>query len=302
MKLSVIVPIYRAEQTIDRCVMSILGQAFADFEVILVDDGSPDKCPQLCDAWAKRDGRVRVIHQENGGLCRARNAGVDVAEGELITFVDSDDFVGHETYMEVVPLLADFDVVEYPFCRHYGAPWQTKVMFGSKAYDSMRAYWLEEHVYEHSYVWNKVFRRHLFDDVRFPEGEVFEDVSTLPRLLEKARRVATTDKGMYYYCSNPQGITATASGADLQRLLNAHLRVMAKWADDRYYMHVLNIQMDVCEQTSASPLLPMRRVSVLSSGLNKKQRMKALLLRVLGMNALCWMSRILHRWKKPSRR
>ena len=297
MKLSVVVPVYRAEPTLDRCLVSILGQVFADMEVILVDDGSPDRCPQLCDEWARRDSRVRVIHQQNGGLSRARNAGIEAARGELITFVDSDDFIGRDTYASVVPLTAESDIVEYPFCRHYGAPWQTSVRLADRSYDDMGAYWLEAHGYEHAYACNKVFRRRLFEDVRFPEGEVFEDVATLPLLLNHARRVRTTATGMYYYCANANGITATADGHDLNCLLKAHLRVMPRWVDDRYYMHVLNIQLDVWEQTGDEPLLPMRRVSVTAAGLTAVQRLKALLLRLFGMNALCRMSRLLHRFR-----
>ena len=95
MKLSVIVPVYQVEATLDRCVASIVGQTFSDLEVILVDDGSSDRSPQLCDEWAAKDSRVRVIHKTNGGLSDARNAGLDVATGDFVTFVDSDDYLEH---------------------------------------------------------------------------------------------------------------------------------------------------------------------------------------------------------------
>ena len=93
-----VIPVYRSADTLDRCVGSVVAQDVREMEVILVDDGSPDACPALCDAWAGRDRRVRVIHQPHGGLSAARNAGVDTAQGELITFVDSDDAVAPHTY------------------------------------------------------------------------------------------------------------------------------------------------------------------------------------------------------------
>ena len=94
MRLSVIIPVYCVENTLDQCVESVIAQSIADMEIILVDDGSPDHCPELCDEWAKKDSRIRVIHKEHGGLSDARNAGIDAATGEWLSFVDSDDELG----------------------------------------------------------------------------------------------------------------------------------------------------------------------------------------------------------------
>ena len=99
MKLSIIVPVYCVEATLDRCLQSIVSQSFADFEVILVDDGSPDDCPRLCDSWAQRDARISVVHQPNAGLSAARNTGIDRAQGEYLTFVDSDDYLADDSNM-----------------------------------------------------------------------------------------------------------------------------------------------------------------------------------------------------------
>ena len=110
MKLSVVIPVYRVEATLDRCVESVVGQSFDDIEVILVDDGSPDGCPARCDEWARRDERITVIHKPNGGLSDARNAGIERASGEFITFVDSDDFLDRRTYELVMPLAQQADI------------------------------------------------------------------------------------------------------------------------------------------------------------------------------------------------
>ena len=95
--LSIIIPVYCVENTLDRCVKSIVGQSYHDIEVILVDDGSPDHCPEMCDSWAQKDERIRVIHQNNGGLSDARNVGIDASRGEWLTFVDSDDYIEEGT-------------------------------------------------------------------------------------------------------------------------------------------------------------------------------------------------------------
>lgn len=300
MKLSVIIPVYRVEATLDRCIESVVGQTFSDMELILVDDGSPDGCPAMCDAWAARDRRIRVIHKRNGGLSDARNAALDVAMGEFVTFVDSDDYIGSTTYAEVLAKSSGNDITEFPVMKHYGSQWQQELRFGNRVYESAEDYWLRGHAYEHSYAWNKIYRRELFRDVRFPVGKVFEDVFTLPRLLRYARRIATVDCGMYYYCFNDGGITATAGGPQLRMLLDAHLDVINTWCDDRYYMHVLNIQSDVCEANSEKPLLPLRRVSPLSKELLASQRIKALLLNLLGIEKTCKLNKTLHRWKTPS--
>ena len=293
-KLSVIIPVYRTERTLERCVKSILEQSYHDLEVILVDDGSPDNCPQLCDEWARRDSRIRVVHKPNGGLSDARNAGIDAATGDCLTFVDSDDFLAPDTYAQVMPKAAGSDIVEFPIYWHYTGKDERLMRFQPADYDDMGRYWLEGEAYTHTYACNKVFRRALFGDVRFPKGRVFEDAATLPLLLEHARRVSTVDAGLYYYVANPAGITAQATGQELTMLLEHHLAVIPRWCDARYYLHVLNIQMDVCELTNAEPRLPAFSVSPLARRLSLKQRLKATILNLLGIKRICKLNKLLH--------
>ena len=293
-KLSVIIPVYRTERTLERCVKSILQQSYHDLEVILVDDGSPDNCPQLCDEWARRDSRIRVVHKPNGGLSDARNAGIDAATGDCLTFVDADDFLAPDTYAQVMPKAAGSDIVEFPIYWHYTGKDERLMRFQPADYDDMGRYWLEGEAYTHTYACNKVFRRVLFGDVRFPKGRVFEDAATLPLLLEHARRVSTVDAGLYYYVANPAGITAQATGQELTMLLEHHLAVIPRWCDARYYLHVLNIQMDVCELTNAEPRLPAFSVSPLARRLSLKQRLKATILNLLGIKRICKLNKLLH--------
>lgn len=298
--LSVIIPVYRVEDTLQRCVKSVLGQRYGDLEVILVDDGSPDDCPQMCDDWAAIDSRVRVIHKPNGGLSDARNAGIDAAQGRWLTFVDSDDFIRDDTYLQVSSCLTDdVDIVEFPLYRHYGTLRQQLVTFPDRDYTDMGRYWLQARAYEHCYAWNKVYRRELFarhPEVRFPAGEVFEDVSLLPRLLQHVSRVRTTSRGLYFYCENTRGITATAQGPELAQLLENHLKVIGRWCDDPYFMHVLNIQMDVCEMTGQQPRLQLRQgLSARSKYLSNTERLKVLIVKLLGIKGICRINQIIHK-------
>ena len=297
MKLSVIVPVYQVEATLDRCVASIVGQTFSDLEVILVDDGSSDRSPQLCDEWAAKDSRVRVIHKTNGGLSDARNAGLDVATGDFVTFVDSDDYLEFDTYQQVLPISTSCDIVEFPVFRFYGSNRQSLLTFASGICTDVSEYWLKHYAYQHTYAWNKIYKATLFANVRFPKDRVFEDVYTLPLLLQRANQVGTTSKGLYYYCQNDQGITSTAKGPELTQLLDAHLDIIRQWCDDAYYMHVLNIQMDVYEQTGAVPRLPSRRINPFSANLSSILRMKAIMLNILGIKRICILNKIIHRWR-----
>ena len=305
MKLSIIIPVYRVEDTLDRCVGNVLKQDYDDMEIILVDDGSPDGCPQKCDDWAGKDSRIRVIHKSNGGLSDARNAGLDIVQGDYITFVDSDDFICLSTYGPLMHTLSkrpDIDILEYPVIVNYRSPKQHKLDFTEDTvYDNISDYWYKGQAYLHSYACNKIFRASLFEEIRYPKDIVFEDIHILPKLLKKANTIMTTGKGLYYYCQNPSGITATADGNALRMLLQPHIEIIkeSKLRDtlfQTYYLHVLNIQMDVYELTGDAPILP--QIHLNPQYFNGKQRLKATALNILGIKRLCITNKILHKfWK-----
>ena len=148
MKLSVIIPVYRVEHTLERCIESVLRQRVDGMEVILVDDGSPDSCPRLCDEWSLRDSRIKVIHKSNGGLSDARNAGIELASGSYITFVDSDDFIAPDTYEPLLSIIGDADILEYSVAEWLALP--------DRTFTDTNRYWLETQAYLHTYAWNKI--------------------------------------------------------------------------------------------------------------------------------------------------
>lgn len=305
MKLSIVIPVYRTEDTLDVCVKSVLRQDTPDMEVILVDDGSPDRCPARCDEWAAKDPRIRVIHKENGGLSDARNAGIGMATGEYITFVDSDDYICRQTYGPLMQRLEkepSIDILEYPIFVHHGSPRQYLTEFKSETtYQDMEAYWLEGRAYQHTYACNKIFRKSLFDEVRFPVGKVFEDAHTLPLLLKKTQTVATSNQGIYYYCSNSNGITQTADGEALRMLLQPHVEMISQMERrdkdfQTYYLHVLNIQMDVYEQTGDDPILPC--LPIRPDYFTGIAKVKVIALHALGIKRLCKFNKLVHKlWR-----
>lgn len=304
MKLSVIVPVYQVEKSLRKCVESILGQSFADFELLLVDDGSTDGSGAICDEMASDGHRIVTIHKPNGGLSSARNAGLDHARGDYVAFVDSDDFLSPDTLQPLMDILdddIDTDILEFPVMQKVGTPHEHLLTFYDAEWDDITKYWLDCEAYSHTYAWNKIYRRSLWNDVRFPVGKNFEDVWTLPLLLRKHPMVRTTNEGQYNYVFNADGITAQNRPDDLKSLLEGELAAAQTlgidWNDeraDRWYMAVLNIQLDVNRLTGEEPLLPSRNLPR-SMGQNWKERLKIDILNKYGIDGLCKMHRRMKR-------
>jgi len=245
---------------------------------------------------------VKVVHKQNGGLSDARNAGLERAQGEWVTFVDSDDFVENDTYAPLLRRLeteADIDLIEYPVLKWFGSPMQKKLTFDDKNYCNPEKYWIDGEAYDHCYAWNKIYRRSLFEGVRFPKGKLFEDVWTLSKIIRKAKRMTTTSTGCYVYCWNPDGITANATGETLRQLLEAHLDAYEQLEDksgeeiDLYYLRMANIQSDVCEKTGEEPRLPARRTA-LSTALKHP---KLMFIKIFGVKQFCLCNRLIHKMR-----
>ena len=297
MRVSVIIPVYNVEHTLNRCVESVLKQHVkGGMEIILVDDGSTDNSGKLCDRLSAQHHQIITIHKKNGGLSDARNAGLDIARGTFITFIDSDDELGDDTLESLVNFMEDHeecDILEYEAWIHYDTPQQHLIGLNEKAYCDMSEYWCSDKAYTHTYAWNKLYRNKLFKDVRFPKGKLFEDIWTLNVLLKSSRSIATTKKGIYCYHDNPEGITNQANGEDLKSLLEAHVVVLndANLIDrigfSEYYMHTVNIQIDVYRMTGEI-ILPnfsdQLRIKRIQSANNK---VKAIILKTFGLKQLC---------------
>lgn len=206
--ISVIVPVYNAEKYLKRCVASILGQTYRNLELILVDDGSQDGSPAMCDEYAARDSRVRVIHKANGGVSAARNDGIDAAKGDFVAFCDNDDFYAPNMLERLVGMCLDNDcgIAHCRFTKGGGdfltaPPAQPVKVFTSRQ--------LLENFYREAtiYIWDKLYRREVFRDVRFPAGSyTMEDQMVVHHLLWAAGRVAVTREQLYYHYTNPASV------------------------------------------------------------------------------------------------
>lgn len=208
--LSIIVPVYDVENYLQKCIDSILAQTFTDFELILVDDGSPDNCPALCDAAAAKDARIRVIHQKNGGLSAARNAGLDVARGEWIGFVDSDDYIAPEMYETLYKAVqstgADLALCDYVKVDETGALCtQTHVAVPQKSLTGrellQKAYWTTVQI-----AWNKLYHRTIFAQLRYLVGKLNEDFFVIPEICLNTQKAVVVPDVLYYYVQRGDSI------------------------------------------------------------------------------------------------
>lgn len=210
LNISVIVPIYNVEPYLSRCVDSILAQTCQDYELILVDDGSPDGCGAICDQYALRDSRIKVIHKANGGLSDARNAGLEIAQGEYIAFIDSDDWVTPDYLAKLLNGLAETgaDICECEIIRTDGSVSVGEETLGeTTCYDTQCAMQLLiQDTVLRQHVWNKLYRRDTIGDTVFPNGKTNEDEFWTYQVFGRARKVTKIQNVLYSYFQRPESI------------------------------------------------------------------------------------------------
>ena len=210
--VSIILPVYKVEKYILKCLESIQNQSLSNFEAILVDDGSPDNCGKICEEFAAKDGRFKVIHQSNGGISNARNNGLAIAQGEYIGFVDPDDYIAidmyEKLYQEAARTKADIVI-----CDHFRLEKEEIIPRHSfehdLVFDKNKAMQLVASDKITSYIWCKLYKRELFDNVQFLEGHDFEDLNILHELIHGSGKDAYIHDCLYYYFINPNGKIAT---------------------------------------------------------------------------------------------
>ncbi|WML47811.1 glycosyltransferase [Neobacillus sp. PS3-34] len=225
-RISIIVPVYNVEPYLHKCVNSILSQTFSDFELILIDDGSPDKCLAICDEYAKQDSRVRVVHKENGGLSSARNAGIEIAKGSYIGFVDSDDYI-HERmyellYEKAILYSSDIVVCDYlkvneneifdtknitkePILSHFTNIETLQYFYsnngGKHTANEKSAKWIV--------VWNKLYKRELFEKYKFTEGRIYEDEFIAHKIIYNCTKITFVSINLYFYLQRQNSIVGS---------------------------------------------------------------------------------------------
>lgn len=231
-ELTVIVPVYKVESYLEKCVDSILSQSFQDFDLVLVDDGSPDDCPAICDDYAKQDKRITVIHKENGGLSDARNAGIDWAmensRSKWLAFVDSDDFL-HEDYLKSLydaAMMESADLAICDFCRVNDAEQsidESSGFFNLSTSDKDVLFSCLDKNWRIVPAWNKLYAKQMFRHMRFPSKKIHEDEFVIYQVLWDCKKAVLIDQKLYYYRCRENSIMAKESPSSRMDGLEAAL-------------------------------------------------------------------------------
>jgi glycosyltransferase involved in cell wall biosynthesis len=259
--VSVIVPIYNVELYLEKCLDSIINQTYKNLEIILIDDGSPDNCGKICDEYVLKDKRIKVIHKSNGGQSSARNIGLDIAKGEYIAFVDSDDYIADNMYKDLVDI-AQKENADIAICAHYivnykGDRISQEDNISNLTIDEIRYLILMDKC--SNYPWNKLYRADLFKNLRFYAGVYFEDMFIMPTLFFSAKKIVSTKEPYYYYnCKNQNSTMSIFNAKRKYGLFNAwteHERVAAlfckkavKWSEFRATRSAISsLVIDMCK-------------------------------------------------------
>ncbi|MBR2134357.1 MAG: glycosyltransferase family 2 protein [Eubacterium sp.] len=203
--ISVIVPVYKVEKYLDRCVESIVNQTYTNLEIILVDDGSPDNCPQKCDTWAQKDSRIKVLHIENNGVANARNTALEIAKGDYLTFVDSDDWVELDfieiLYTNLIDFNADISICDFQINNEDNVGDNDAHIFEKK--EAIKAVAIGG--YKAGVLWNKLYKRNIVSGLKMPDFACSEDLAFNYFAFEKAKKFVESNAKLYHYFQNSEG-------------------------------------------------------------------------------------------------
>ena len=236
--VSIIIPIYKVEKDLKRCIESVLNQTYQNIEIILVDDGSPDNCPKICEDYKIKDSRIKVIHKKNGGLSDARNAGIEIAQGEYITFIDSDDYVT-EDYVEYLYKLIVKYKADISICSHDAVYINDIKRFRTDCNEAIMnsEIALKKMLYHQNYdvsAWAKMYKLDLFNEIRYPVGRLFEDAATTYKLIDKSKKIAYGSESKYKYIIRPNSIvTSKFNDSKLDLIISTN--EMCDFIEKRYY-------------------------------------------------------------------
>ncbi|WP_321826999.1 glycosyltransferase [Maribacter dokdonensis] len=212
--VSIIVPIYNVESYLPKCLNSIISQSYTKLEIILVNDGSTDGCLTICNNYKEKDARIIVIDKENGGLSDARNKGIDFANGEYLSFVDSDDYI-HPKMIETMAQMTISEEADIVICGHYKV-YDSETTEAIRGDGSIYVYKKEEALKKiledvdiNSFAWDKIYKKELFLNLRYPVGRIFEDTAFTYKVFEKAKKIVQLNNPFYYYLMRENSLSNT---------------------------------------------------------------------------------------------
>lgn len=222
--ISIIVPIYNMEQHLKKCISSIIAQTYQNIEIILINDGSTDKSKKICEDFANKDDRIKIINQKNKGVSGARNAGIDIAKGEYLGFIDPDDYISEDMYEILYNLITKY-VADISMCSHYRVEknmnsclYITEELEFYNKDEALKALLIDKKI--QNYSWDKLYKKDLFKNIRFPLGKNYEDIGTLFYIFEKITKLVYINSPKYFYLRRESSITETRSETNLTDYIN----------------------------------------------------------------------------------
>lgn len=236
--ISVVVPVYKVENFLDRCVQSLVDQTYRNLEIILVDDGSPDRCGEMCDQWAQKDSRIKVIHKKNGGLSDARNFGIEQATGDYITFIDSDDYIAKDYVAYLYEMMekygADVSACKYRITYGDGETFdnqpEEKIVELNSGREAIQGLF-GEHYMQLVTAWGKLYPMDMVKKNLYPVGRLHEDEATTYKYYYGAKKVVLGTHELYGYYQNPNSITHQKNDKNIEHTLMAYEEQKAFYAE-----------------------------------------------------------------------
>lgn len=263
--VSVIVPVYKVEKYLDKCISSIVNQTYKNLEIILVDDGSPDNCPQICDEWVKKDTRIKVIHKPNGGLSSARNTGLDICKGEYICFVDSDDWIEpnyvHELYTTLHQNNADMSICGISNINEQGKEIRHITPIAKSYYSNDEKFNL---IAEKSIMvviaWNKMYKKKIWKNLRYPLNKINEDEFVLFDLINNTENgISVTFQNLYNYLNRSNSITHNSNSNGIFDALTAfkerYSKVSSSYLKDVVGLQILSYYIALYRRFHKNPII-----------------------------------------------
>lgn len=242
--VSVIIPIYNVEKYLSECIESVINQTYSDLEIILVNDGSTDNCRDICERYKRKDSRIKLVHKNNGGLSSARNAGIDVANGDYYTFIDSDDYIMSDMIEQLVYAIQSTDTDISICCKaddtsKFDKGIQKKIEVLTKE-ETLKCILTEKKILTSA--WGKLYKNNLFNAIRYPNGKIYEDLGTTYKLVELSKKIAYVDAKKYYYRTNIESITkSNFTNRQLDYFIIAEeLQKFVKQKYPQYFRYAIN--------------------------------------------------------------
>lgn len=261
-KISVIIPVYNVQDYLEECLLHVINQTYSNLEIIVVNDGSTDNSGKILAKYVDLDNRIIVINKKNGGLSSARNAGIDIATGEYLAFIDSDDYPDYDMFENLVKIIEKYkvDIAICSYYRNINEHYEGYDVYDEKIAKIDALMEISKNGKFEAHAWNKIYKKELFENIRYPEGKLYEDIFTTYQLIDQIEYIGFTSQRLYYYRVNSESITNRNYKPKDIDLVIGSIKFYDYLFENQYY-DVSNVQRDSITRNSIALLNKMFRAN-----------------------------------------